>query len=382
LPPRPGPGIWDGRQQSRQRSRAGPGRSAIRFGIFDHLDDNGLPRGRQFAERLDLIGLVEEAGFHAYHLAEHHSTPLGCAPSPSVFLSSVAQRTTRLRFGPLVYLMPLIHPLRLLEEVCMLDHLSGGRLEMGLGRGGALVEHQRYGVEPAVAQAMYHEAFEVLMQAFASPVVNFQGKFYRFEDYLVMTKPVQAPHPPVWYGCANGEGAAWAAARGINVVSLGPSSRAREITDRYRREWAAAGRDPADLPHMGITRHFVVADTDAEAKRIARDAYPRWRRSMSFLWDRSGVPFSLDAVYPASWDQLETVGHGLAGSPATVRGHIEQLAAESGVNYVVAQMVFGSIGYDDAARSLRLFGREVIPAFATAAAATAATSAKSLEFSR
>src|SRR6266581_1242024 len=153
----------------------------LRFGIFDHLDDNGMPRSQQFEERLTLIELLEAEGFHAYHLAEHHSTPLGCAPAPSVFLAAAAQRTKRIRLGP-------------------------------------LVEHQRYGIEPASAQAMYHEAFEVLMRALATDVLDFDGRFYHFKDYLVQTRPLQQPHPPIWYGIPGPDAVPWAASRGVNVV--------------------------------------------------------------------------------------------------------------------------------------------------------------------
>ena len=107
----------------------------MEFGIFDHLDRSGLPLKEYYEARLKLIETYDRSGFYAYHVAEHHSTPLGMAPSPSVFLSAIAQRTRRLRFGPLVYALPLHHPLRLVEEICMLDHLSGGRLEIGFGRG-------------------------------------------------------------------------------------------------------------------------------------------------------------------------------------------------------------------------------------------------------
>src|SRR5437879_699234 len=115
-------------------------RSNMEFGIFDHLDRNDAPLSDYYEDRLKLIEAYDQAGFYAYHLAEHHSTPLGMAPSPSVFLASIAQRTKRLRFGPLVWAMPLHHPLPLLEEICMVDHLSGGRLEIGFGRGSVPVE--------------------------------------------------------------------------------------------------------------------------------------------------------------------------------------------------------------------------------------------------
>src|SRR4029077_19386291 len=161
----------------------------LSFGIFDHVDDNGSPRGEQFEDRIKLVELLEAEGFYGYHLAEHHATPLGTEPCPSVFLAAVAQRTRRIRFGPLVYVLPLHHPLRLYEEICMLDHLSGGRLQLGVGRGGGLVEHKRYGIDPATAQAMYHEAFAVLMQACEAEVLNFDGRFYHFKDYLAVAKP-------------------------------------------------------------------------------------------------------------------------------------------------------------------------------------------------
>src|SRR5258708_13117294 len=102
----------------------------MKLRVFDHMDRGRSDLGRQFDERLRLIELYEQAGFHAYHLAEHHATPLGMAPSPSVFLAAVAQRTKTLRFGPLVYTVNLYHPLRLIAETSMLAPLTTGRLHL------------------------------------------------------------------------------------------------------------------------------------------------------------------------------------------------------------------------------------------------------------
>src|SRR5277367_3575887 len=107
----------------------------VKFGVFDHIDRNGAPLESQYEDRLCIIEACDAAGFTSYHLAEHHGTPLGMAPSPGIFLSAVAQRTRRIRFGPLVYLLPLYHPLRLAEEIAMLDRLSNGRFNVGIGRG-------------------------------------------------------------------------------------------------------------------------------------------------------------------------------------------------------------------------------------------------------
>ena len=114
--------------------------SDLKFGVFDHLDRGKRSISELYDQRLKIVEQYEWSGFHAYHLAEHHSTPLGMAPSPSVFLSAVAQRTKTLRFGPMVYLLPLYHPIRLSEEICMLDQMSHGRLEIGVGRGRSPIE--------------------------------------------------------------------------------------------------------------------------------------------------------------------------------------------------------------------------------------------------
>ncbi len=335
----------------------------LKFSIFDHLDNSGAPLGTFFEERLRLVEAIERGGFAGYHLAEHHSTPLGLAASPSVFLAAAIQRTRTLRLGPLVYVLPLYHPLRVYEEICMLDHMSGGRLMVGVGRGGALVEHERYGIDPTNASPLYHEAFAVLMRAFESDVVNFEGKFFTFKDYVVQAKPAQRPHPPLWYGAPSPDAIAWAVPKSINVVSLGPADRARAISDRYRNDWRALGRDDAALPHIGITRHVVVAETDAEARRIADNAYATWRQSMDWLWRHAGQDFSLKGIYPQSFAELAAIGHGVAGSAATVRDYMSKLEREAGVNYVLCQMVFGDMSFADATHSIDLFAKDVMPAF-------------------
>src|ERR1700752_1156123 len=120
----------------------------MKFGIFGPLDRNELSLHAFYAERLKFVEAYDRAGFYAYHTAEHHATPLGLAASPSVFLAAVAERTERLRFGPLVYTLPLHHPLRVVEEICMLDQMSGGRLELGVGRGISPIESAHYGAKP------------------------------------------------------------------------------------------------------------------------------------------------------------------------------------------------------------------------------------------
>ena len=144
----------------------------LEFGVFDHLDDNGIPLAELFETRLKLTEQYDRAGFRSYHIAEHHSTPLGLPPSPSVFLAAVAQRTTRLRLGPLLNVTPMYHPLRVAEEVVMLDHMSRGRLELGLGRGASPIEIAGFDVDPEKAPSMNREATELILKALTSDVVS------------------------------------------------------------------------------------------------------------------------------------------------------------------------------------------------------------------
>src|SRR5262249_44325269 len=122
------------------------------FGVFDHVDRSRSAVADYYEERLATVELFDRAGFHSYHVAEHHATPVGMAPSPSVFLAAVAQRTRRLRFGPMIHALPLYHPLRMIEEICMLDQISGGRLDVGFGRGASPIELDLFGTNPAEAR--------------------------------------------------------------------------------------------------------------------------------------------------------------------------------------------------------------------------------------
>ena len=196
----------------------------MKFGVFDHLDASGAPLAEFYENRLRLAEAYDRVGIHALHIAEHHATPLGLSPSPSVFLSAVAQRTKRLRFGPLVYTLALYHPLRLADEICMLDQLSGGRFQLGVGRGVSPIEIEYFGFDPAKSQAMYLEAYQVILQAITGDTnrggtLNFKGSYYRFKDVPLHLTPHQRPHPPIWYGLSNPESAEFAADNKFNVVS-------------------------------------------------------------------------------------------------------------------------------------------------------------------
>ena len=213
----------------------------MRFGVFDHMDRSGPDLGQQYQCRLTLVEAYDRAGFYAYHVAEHHGTPLGLSPSPSVFLSAVAQRTERLRFGPMVYVLSTYHPLRILEEICMLDQLSGGRLEVGIGRGISPIELAFYGIkDESEAKQRYEETLSLLLESGRGGPITHSGEYFSVEDFPMELHPVQKPFPPLWYGIARPATVDWTAERGINGVCNGPASVVRKITDQYRAVLAAA----------------------------------------------------------------------------------------------------------------------------------------------
>src|SRR5262245_4259788 len=329
------------------------------FGIFDHLDRNDLPLADYYEERLKLVEAYDAAGFHAYHLAEHHSTPLGMAPSPSVFLAAVAQRTRKLRFGALVYALPLHHPLRMIEDICMLDHLSGGRVDIGFGRGSSPIELAYYGQDPAAAQDIYAEGLELVLQGLTQKVLDFSGRHFSFRNVPMEIAPLQQPHPPIWYGVHSPDSAERAARKKLNTVSLDPPDETRASTERYRAVW----RDTypgAALPKLGLGRFIVVAPSDDEALKLARRAYVLRHASFTHLFRLHGRK----QVHPRpeDFDTLMRRGQGVAGTPATVTEFLRAQLDETGCNYVVGQFAFGDLSLPDMLRSVALFAGEVMPA--------------------
>ncbi len=335
----------------------------MKFGIFDHLDRNDLPLRDYYEARLKIIEAYDRLGFYAYHVAEHHSTPIGLAPSPSVFLSAVAQRTRRLRFGPMVYALPLHHPLRLIEEICMVDQMSQGRLEIGFGRGSVAEELVYYGANPADAQAVYAEALELVLTGLSEPSLTFHGRYFDFDNVPMELKPLQEPHPPVWYGVHAPESAERAARKGLRVVSLDPLAATRASFDSFRTAWRDAW-DDTPLPLMGLGRFVVVGETDAAALALARRAYPRWHWSFTHLHRLHKR--ATTHPRPPDFDGLAAVGQGIAGSPSTVTAFLRRELGETGANYCVCQFAFGDLTLEETLQSVELFAREVMPAIATA----------------
>lgn len=329
----------------------------MKFGIFDHIDANGMTIGEQYAQRLRLVELYEKLGFYCYHLTEHHATDLGMASSPSVFLAAASQHTGTIKLGTLVYLLPLHHPVRLLEEIGMLDQLTNGRFQLGIGRGGQPAEHSRFGLAEEDLGPMFEEALGLLQQGLEGGLEAHKGTYYDLPEVPLRIRTVQKPHPPLWYGTASSHRNEWAAEHDVNLLCLVPNARSREVFDDYREKLARLGKNE---PCIGLARQLIVAETDAEAERIAERAWKPFARSFNWLVEHLGRPaFPLAPTFAGAVE----MGLAFAGSPASVRDFVARARDEAGANYLALEVAFGDISEAEAGRTAELFAREVMPAF-------------------
>jgi len=346
----------------------------MQFGLFDWVERQDCVPSETYRGRIDLARLADDAGFAGYHVAEHHGTPLSLVPSPSVLLAAIAGATTRLRLGPLVYTLPLYDPLRLIEEVCMLDQLSDGRLDLGIGRGVSAIESGFYGIRADEARARFDEALQILLLGLSGASLSFEGKYHRYEDVPLVVGPRQTPRPPIFYPSSGTENLPWAAESGFHTVLDGPLDHVAAAAALYRSHL-----QPANLPaaRVGLMRFVVVAPTDAEAYAVAEPAYVRHRENLSNL-ARTRAPDSARPVAPDSATRTrvrapdalrEAVADGWAavGSPAAVADQMHRIGAETGCNYVIFAPIVGDLSTADGLRTVSLFAEHVMPAIGASA---------------
>jgi alkanesulfonate monooxygenase SsuD/methylene tetrahydromethanopterin reductase-like flavin-dependent oxidoreductase (luciferase family) len=343
----------------------------MKVGLFDHIERSDRALADQFDERLAFAAAAEQAGFYCLHVAEHHCTPLNMVPAPSVYLAAVARLTKRIHFGPLVYLLPLYSPLRLAEEICMLDQLGRGRLEVGVGRGVSPFELRYNKIEHDKSRDIFIDAFDCVVEALTHETFSYAGKHFSYADTPMPLRPYQQPHPAFWYGSSNATGATWSGDHGMNFVANGPTGFAKPNINAFKAAFAKRGGAAQPKPEfpggaaIGILRHIVVAPTDADAQRIAKPAFEYHLASLNWLRSRHGSAASgLNVPRGQTFEAGSAEGTVIAGAPQAV---IDTIAAQSealGINYLVTYPYFGTMTNADARRSLDLFAEKVLPAIA------------------
>jgi alkanesulfonate monooxygenase SsuD/methylene tetrahydromethanopterin reductase-like flavin-dependent oxidoreductase (luciferase family) len=267
----------------------------------------------------------------------------------------------------LVYLLPLYNPLRLINEICMLDHLSGGRLEIGVGRGVSPFELAYFGISFMDAREIFEEALDVVVAGLRNERLTHRGPHYRFDGVPMEIKPLQQPNPPFWYGVSSPESLMLAARHGMNMVGGGPNAALKEMTAHFREEYMVHKRSVADSnPHIeepiiGAIRHVYVAGDDREVSSIAAPAYKTYYDNITKLWrDFRTLPFY---GFTPDLELARKSEVAIAGTTEHVVQQVGNFFELSGCNYLVLSFAWGGLSQEDSRRSLDRFVTRVMPAF-------------------
>jgi alkanesulfonate monooxygenase SsuD/methylene tetrahydromethanopterin reductase-like flavin-dependent oxidoreductase (luciferase family) len=332
----------------------------MKFGVLQFFSwpERRVSLPTVYDRALQRIEIMDRAGYDAVWLAEHHFSTYSVCPSVHMMGVEVANRTERLRIGMAVSLAAFYHPLRLAEEVALLDVLSGGRVNWGAGRGFDPTEFRVFGVPIEESAARFQEAVEITIAAWKTERLSWSGRYWRFEDVEVLPKPQQRPHPPVWLAAGSPEAIGWAARHGYSIL-LGPHQTFAENAanvELYRRELAAGGHALAgrELP---IARLVAVAESDAAAEDIAR-AGVRWVAG-SYInpTKASGIT---PHGHPMTMGEEERMARYIGscvihGRPERVVDEIERLRAEMYLDYLLIAPLSHS--------SFMAFTEKVLPKF-------------------
>jgi alkanesulfonate monooxygenase SsuD/methylene tetrahydromethanopterin reductase-like flavin-dependent oxidoreductase (luciferase family) len=352
----------------------------LRFGTFFFFQ---APPGHRHADiitnELAQVEWSEELGFDEVWFTEHHFIDYGLSVDPATLAAAAASRTRRVRIGLAAAILPFHHPLRLAEQMALVDIISGGRLDVGVGRGNRPAEFAGYRVPQQESRERFDEIVDVVQRGWTQERFSYHGRFFDFDDVRVIPKPVQRPHPPLYQVCVTKDGIENTALRGwpmLNSVLFGPADQLVGNRDTYVGTLEKAGRTPEEIAALlgrwGVSRQIYVADTDAKALEEAKAAEVWYQESFR----RFVIPERIEDAHPTlqpgframaerlgkvTWDGL--VAETLAfGSPDTVARHIEYMRS-IGVGQVLCWMNFGGLSQERIRRSMELFAREVMPRF-------------------
>ena len=343
----------------------------MRFGLFcsPKADAPGFgpETGQGFRDYLDFNVEAEALGFHASFSVEHHFTGWNQVSATPMLLAALAMRTTTLRLGTAVLVLPWHNPVLLAEQAATLDLISGGRFDFGIGKGYRYSEFKGFQIAPEEAEARFEEAIAVMTRAWTSRErFSHRGRFWHFEDIVVEPPPAQKPHPPFWVAAGNPHSIRRAAARGFNLILdqyAGPQV-LRERIAIYKAEREAHGRK-FDPMQVTVARQLYVAKdaVDKDAALVQQAAYTKRTVDVSRAPDGKTAPVSGSHVLAYADKAGATEEHALYGTPDEICAMLEALR-EAGVAYVLLTIAGGT-------EQLRRFAREVMPAFASEPAARA-----------
>lgn len=307
---------------------------------------------------------LDSLGFHSLWVTEHHFHEYGGVLShPPAFLSAIARTTRRIRLGVAISVLPLHNPLELAEAYAMVDVISDGRLNFGVGKGSEPIEYRRAGVLYEEATGRMKEATEIIRQAWSDDPVNFRGQFFQCQNLRVLPKPVQRPHPPIWVGAARSEDSfRWAGANGFDLMTLPDLypelDVLRGFIKTYREALSAAGYDLKRRHVLGKFRVYVAESLE----QAAREAAP-YLNNYSAVHRAADPDRKHNLLMPRDISTQFEQGLVIAGDPQRCIDAIRRWREEVGLDYLTGTFYFGGMPQELAIKNIRLFAERVMPAF-------------------
>ena len=316
---------------------------------------------------VEITQAAEDLGFNNMWLAEHHFSTYGLLSRPLMYALHLANKTRRIRVGTAVIVVPLHNPLIIAEDIATVDMLSGGRLDVGLGRGYQRYEFERLGADLSESRTRWEEAVDILLLAFTGKPFSYEGKHYKIPETTIYPQPVQKPYPPIWITAQSPESVDATVKRGFNLLSGGYGVSLDRLREFRKAFDARVAEFPPKRPiRVGTQRPVYVTDSEADARVVAEQARWNMRVTLSLRnnYERvengraMPVPFPNE---PSTDELLETFS--VIGTPDTCIRQIRKLQDVMHIDHFNCSFSFGDLKQDKILRSMRMFAEQVMPAF-------------------
>ncbi len=348
----------------------------MKFGMLHLFESPGERSEHQMIdEQVSLMQAAEGYGFDSVWPAEHHFSEYGVCGSTVVNLAAIARTTKRIRLGTGVVVLPFHNPVRVAEDFAMLDHLSNGRVDLGIGRGYQPIEYQGFGVDQTRSREIFDESIEVIRRAWTQERLNFVGKHFRFEDVEVRPRPFQNPHPPIWMAALSEETFEKAGRLGFNLllspVFGGSLVTARDRIQRYREALAKAGHDPSTREVGALVMTYTGKTQEQARKEFADPVIWYFRTFGKYVAPKLGQPpiegyewytQIRDAASVVEWESLLEHGAVFCGEADFVTEKIAELERVAGIDHLLGWTRLGGLAEDLITAHMERMRDQIMPA--------------------
>lgn len=347
----------------------------MEFGVMNLFPyKKGNSEKQMIEEAIEELTYAEELGFDSVWIAEHHFSEYGIIGNPLMLASHLAARTKRIRIGTAVTILPFYNPIRLAEDAALVDIMSDGRLDLGVGRGYQPAEFNGFKIDQNESRERFDETIEILRQAWTEGEVNFKGKHYHYENIKIHPQPIQQPHVPIHHASVSTKTFELMAKAGRHILTspnFTPMDIIKRNFDTYKNVLIDNGYNPEEYK-FPLMQQVHVAPTSQEAKITAVKNSKQYYDLLASLLPGSDGKEAVDeykfyekvqkSTASLSLDEIEKNG-GNFGSPQEIIERLKYLEEEAGVNHYIGWFNFGQLGHKKTMETMELFAKEVIPAF-------------------